>query len=72
MQRTDLPASASTFNHVKIFARLWGILGVNGRHELLEDHERRQPQLLPHTLVMLAVAVPGIPLSGTEINRKIM
>jgi hypothetical protein len=42
MQQTDLPASASTSDHVKIFARLWGVLGVNSRHELLEDHERRQ------------------------------
>jgi hypothetical protein len=42
MWRTDILASASASDHFKIFARLWGVLGVNGRYELLEYHERRQ------------------------------
>lgn len=36
------PAGARAPNHVEIFARLRRRVRVDGLHQLLEDHERRQ------------------------------
>ena len=38
----DEAAGASAADHVEVLARLRRRLGVDGRHELLEDHERGQ------------------------------
>jgi hypothetical protein len=39
---SNLPASARAPDHVEVVARLRGRVGVDGLHELLKDHERRQ------------------------------
>jgi len=42
IHRSDSPASACPADHVKVVARLWRRVRVDGLHELLEDHQRRQ------------------------------